>query len=149
MAGIVKAIKVGTVGGVVQPGIDLIEIVPVEDSLLIEAKVKPADIAFLKLGQDGLVKLSAYDFAIYGGLEAKLERIGADTVVPDRPNERPEPYYLVRVRTQSNQLKTIAEPVEILPGMEATVDIKTNKRTILQYLMKPIIKTRERAMREH
>ena len=73
MAGIVKAIKVGTVGGVVQPGIDLIEIVPVEDSLLIEAKVKPADIAFLKLGQDGLVKLSAYDFAIYGGLERLIE----------------------------------------------------------------------------
>lgn len=149
MAGIIKTIKVGTVGGVVQPGSDVIEIVPVEDSLLIEARVKPSDIAFLRLGQEGSVKLSAYDFAIYGGLEGKLERIGADTVVPERPNERPEAYYLVRVRTGSNQLRTLAEPIEILPGMEATVDIRTNKRTVLQYLMKPIIKTKERALREH
>jgi adhesin transport system membrane fusion protein len=149
MAGIIKTIKVGTVGGVVQPGIDVIEIVPVEDSLLIEARVKPSDIAFLRLGQEGSVKLSAYDYAIYGGLEGKLERIGADTVVLERPNERPEAYYLVRVRTGSNQLRTLAEPIEILPGMEATVDIRTNKRTVLQYLMKPIIKTKERALREH
>ena len=148
MAGIVKQLKVNTVGGVIQPGMDLMEIVPVEDTLLIEAKVRPADIAFLKPGQKATVKLSAYDFSIYGGLAATLEHISADTLVPDKPNERPEPYYQIRVRTKTNKLSGWDKPVSILPGMVATVDIKTNQRTILQYILKPIIKTKEAALRE-
>jgi len=133
-AGIVKQLKVFTVGGVIQPGMDLMEIVPAEDTLLIEAKVRPADIAFLKPGQEATVKLSAYDFSIYGGMAATLEHISADTLVPDKPNERPEPGW--------------DKPVSVIPGMIATVDIKTNQRTILQYLLKPIIKTKEAALRE-
>jgi adhesin transport system membrane fusion protein len=148
MAGIVKQIKVNTLGGVIQPGMDLMEIVPFEDSLLIEARVLPADIAFLKLGQEATVKLSAYDFSIYGGFPATLEHISADTLVPDRPGEKPEPYYQIRVRTKSSKLSGLDQPVTIMPGMVATVDIKTGKRTILQYLLKPIIKTKELALRE-
>ena len=148
MAGIVKQLKVNTVGGVIQPGMDLMDIVPAEDSLLIEARVRPADVAFLKPGQDATVKLSAYDFTIYGGLPATLEHISPDTLVPERPNERPEAYYLIRVRTKTNKLSGWDKPVSILPGMVAAVDIKTGKRTILNYLLKPIIKTKEAALRE-
>ena len=110
--------------------------------------MRPADIAFLKPGQKATVKLSAYDFSIYGGLAATLEHISADTLVPDKPNERPEPYYQIRVRTKTNKLSGWDKPVSILPGMVATVDIKTNQRTILQYILKPIIKTKEAALRE-
>lgn len=148
MNGIVKQIKVNTVGGVIQPGMDLMEIVPVENTLLIEAKVRPADIAFLRPGQEATVKLSAYDFSIYGGMSATLEQISADTLTPEKPNEKPEPYYLIRVRTKTNKLSGWSEPVNIIPGMVATVDIKTGKRTVLQYLLKPIIKTKDMALRE-
>jgi adhesin transport system membrane fusion protein len=148
LAGIVKQIKVNTVGGVVQPGSDLLEIVPLEDTLLIEARVRPADIAFLHPGQEAMVKLSAYDFSIYGGFPATLEHISADTIMPERPGERQESYYQIRVRTRQNHPSGKAEAVAILPGMVATVDIKTGQKTILHYLMKPIIKTKETAFRE-
>lgn len=149
MTGIVKQIKVNTIGGVVQPGMDLMEIVPVDDTLLIEARVKPADIAFLQTGQPATVKLSAYDYSIYGGFDAVLEQIGVDTVLPETPAERDDdPYYLIRVRTTSNRLDSLDRPVNILSGMEATVDIRTQQRTVLQYLLKPLIKTKERALRE-
>lgn len=148
LAGIVKQIKVNTVGGVVQPGSDLLEIVPLDDTLLIEARVRPSDIAFLHPGQEAMVKLSAYDFSIYGGFPATLENISADTIMPERPGERQESYYQVRVRTRQNHPSGKAEAVTILPGMVATVDIKTGQKTILHYLMKPIIKTKETAFRE-
>jgi adhesin transport system membrane fusion protein len=148
LAGTVKQIKINTVGGVVQPGMDILEIVPDDDTLLIEAKVKPADIAFLHPGQDALVKLTAYDFSIYGGFPATLEHISADSITPDKPGERPDSYYLIRVRTKSNHPSGRKDPVAIIPGMVATVDIKTGRKTVLHYLLKPIIKTREMALRE-
>ncbi|KJK14096.1 hemolysin secretion protein D [Burkholderiaceae bacterium 16] len=148
VAGIVKQVKINTVGGVVQPGMDLVEIVPLEDTLLVEARVRPADIAFLRPGQPAMVKLSAYDFSIYGGFPGTVEHISADTLTPERPGERPESYYLVRVRTRDNRPTGSAVQVPILPGMVATVDVLTGQKTVLHYLLKPIIKTREMAFRE-
>ena len=143
--GTIKTVKVTTVGGVVQPGSDIVEIVPSEESLVIEARVKPKDIAFLRPGQDALVKLTAYDFSIYGGFPAKLEYIGADTVMDEKKQDS---YYLVRVRTTSNEPRRGGKALAIIPGMTATVHIQTGEKTFLQYLLKPIIKTRELAFRE-
>jgi adhesin transport system membrane fusion protein len=148
VAGVVKQLKVNTVGGVIQPGMDLMEIVPHEDTLLVEARVKPADIAFLHLGQEALVKLSAYDFAIYGGFPATLEQIGADTLTPDKPGERAESYYLVQVRTSGNTPNGAAKPMSIMPGMVATVDIRTGRKSVLHYLLKPIVRAKDAMLRE-
>lgn len=148
VAGVVKQLKVNTVGGVIQPGMELMEIVPHEDTLLIEAKVRPADIAFLHVGQDALVKLSAYDFAIYGGFPGTLEQIGADTLSPERPGERAESYYLVQVRTRGNTPNGAPKPLSIMPGMVATVDIHTGKKTVLHYLLKPIVRAKDAMLRE-
>ena len=148
VAGVVKQLKVNTVGGVIQPGMELMEIVPHEDTLLVEARVRPADIAFLHAGQDALVKLSAYDFAIYGGFPATLEQIGADTLTPDRPGERAESYYLVQVRTRGSTPTGAARPLYIMPGMVATVDIHTGRKSVLHYLLKPIVRARDAMLRE-
>ena len=145
VTGTVKAVKVTTVGGVVQPGSDLLEIVPLEDNLLVEARVKPRDIAFLRPGQETLVKITAYDFSIYGGFPAKLENISADSITDEMKNET---YYLVRVRTTSTMPQRHGQPLAIIPGMTATVHIHTGEKTFLQYLLKPIIKTKELAFRE-
>jgi adhesin transport system membrane fusion protein len=146
--GTVKTIKINTIGGVVQPGIDLFEIVPSEDGLFIEAHIRPSDIAFLQVGQDATVKISAYDFAIYGGFAGRVEHISADTLMPEKPGERPEPYYRVRVRTTGAKAGSGGEPLPMLPGMTATVDIKTGQRSVLTYLIKPIVRTRDTALRE-
>jgi adhesin transport system membrane fusion protein len=148
VAGVVKQLNVHTVGGVIQPGMELMEIVPHEDTLLVEAKVRPADIAFLRTGQDAVVKLSAYDFAVYGGFPATLEQIGADTLTPDRPGERPESYYLVQVRTRGSTPSGSEKPLSIMPGMVATVDIHTGTKTVLHYLLKPIVRARDTMLRE-
>jgi adhesin transport system membrane fusion protein len=142
--GIVKALQVRTVGGVVQPGMDLVEIVPVGDSLLVEARVNPRDIAFLRPGLDAKVKLTAYDFAIYGGLDAQVELISADTFI----EEEGEPYYLVRVRTQEPSLKRGGEVFPIIPGMTAEVDILVGEKSVLSYLLKPVLRARDTALRE-
>lgn len=142
--GIIKSLKVNTIGGVVQPGSDLVEIVPIEDNLLIEAKVRPQDVAFLHPGQTAMVKFSAYDYTIYGGLKAKLELIGADTVTDDKGNA----FYLIQVRTDRNHLGDDAKPLLIIPGMTATVDIITGQKSVLDYLLKPVLKARTEAMRE-
>jgi len=142
--GTIKQLYVNTVGGVVQPGQDLIEIVPLEDSLLVEAKVRPADIAFLHPGQPAVVKVTAYDFAIYGGLDGVVEDISADTIV----DERGESFYRIRVRTTDNALYRAGEPLPIIPGMTAQIDILTGDKTVLQYLMKPILRARQQALRE-
>ncbi len=147
VSGTIKAVKVTTVGGVVQPGSDLLEIVPLEDTLLIEARVKPRDIAYLRPGQEALVKLTAYDFSIYGGFPAKLEYISADTVIDEKKQEK-ESYYLVKVRTTSNMPGRSDKPLAIIPGMTATVNIHTGEKTFLHYMLKPIIKTKEMAFRE-
>jgi adhesin transport system membrane fusion protein len=142
--GTVKRLLINTVGGVVQPGSDLVEIVPLEDSLLVEAQIRPADIAFLRPGLPAMVKITAYDFLIYGGLEAELEHISADTIV----DERGEAFYLIRVRTDKNSLGTPDDPLPIIPGMLAQVDILTGKKTVLHYLMKPVLRARAEALRE-
>jgi adhesin transport system membrane fusion protein len=142
--GTVKQLFVNTVGGVVQPGADLIEIVPLEDNLLVEARVRPADISFLHPGQPAVVKVTAYDFAIYGGLDAVVEGISADTIT----DERGESFYRVRVRTRDNALQDAGEPLPIIPGMTTQVDILTGEKTVLDYLLKPILRAKERALRE-
>ncbi|MBS7558488.1 HlyD family type I secretion periplasmic adaptor subunit [Pseudomonas sp. RC4D1] len=142
--GVIKLLKVNTIGGVVQPGSDLVEIVPMEDNLLIEAKVRPQDVAFLHPGQKAMVKFSAYDYTIYGGLSAKLELIGADTITDDKGNS----FYLIQVRTDKNHLGGDANPLLIIPGMVATVDIITGEKSVLDYLLKPVLKARTEAMRE-
>lgn len=142
--GVVKSLAVRTVGGVVQPGMDLVEIVPVGESLLVEAKVNPRDIAFLRPGLPATVKLTAYDFAIYGGLKAQVEHISADTFL----EENGEPYYLVRVRTTEPTLVKDGKPFSIMPGMTAEVDILVGEKTVLSYLLKPVLRARENALRE-
>jgi adhesin transport system membrane fusion protein len=142
--GTIKQILVNTVGGVVQPGMNLVEIVPLEDSLLIEAQIKPADIAFLTPKQRAMVKFTAYDFTIYGGLEAELEQISADSTTDERGNS----YYLVRLRTKQNYLQGKTGNMPIIPGMVTVVDIVTGKKTILSYLLKPVLRAKQMALRE-
>lgn len=140
--GTVKRLLVNTVGGVVQPGKDMIEIVPLEDALLLEAKVQPRDIAFLRPGQPAMVKFTAYDFSIYGGLDGVLEHIGADTVMDDRGNA----FYIVRVRTNKPGFGDANLP--IIPGMVAEVDILTGKKSVLAYLLKPVLRAKSVALSE-
>jgi len=142
--GTVNRLLVNTVGGVIQPGMNLVEIVPTEGTLLIETKIKPADIAFLRPNQKAMVKFTAYDFTIYGGIDAKLEQIGADSIT----DEKKESFYLVTLRTDRNYLGTKENPLPIIPGMVATVDILTGKKTILAYLLKPVLKAKYMALRE-
>lgn len=142
--GVVKTIKVNTVGGVIQPGMEVMEIVPIEDNLLIEAKVRPADVGFLRTGQKTMVKISAYDFSIYGGLDAVVENITADSIT----NDKGESFYLVRVRTEKNYLGTADKPLAIIPGMLATASIRTGSKSVLSYMLKPIFKAKADALRE-
>ncbi|HAU0207331.1 TPA: HlyD family type I secretion periplasmic adaptor subunit [Legionella pneumophila] len=146
--GIVKQIKMKTIGGVVQPGSDLLEIVPLDDTLLIEAKIRPSDIGFIHPGQKAMVKITAYDFSIYGGLDGVVEHISADTIVDEQTDKKEESYYIVKVRTEKNYLGTEKKPLPIIPGMQATVDILTGQKAVLQYLLKPIIKAKQSALRE-
>jgi adhesin transport system membrane fusion protein len=139
--GTIKRLLVNTVGGVVQPGRDVVESVPLEGRLLWEAKVAPRDIAFLKPGQRAIVKFTAYDFSVYGGLNASLEHIGADSVTDERGNV----FYTVRVATDQS---TLAGNLPIIPGMVAEVDIITGKKTILSYLLKPVLRAKSAAMTE-
>jgi len=142
--GIVKDLKINTVGGVVKPGDEVVEIVPSDDQLLVEARVRPADIAFIYPGQRAMVKFTAYDFAIYGGLPGEVVDISADTIT----NDKGESFYRVKVRTKNVALKHKGEELPIIPGMVATVDILTGERTVMEYLMKPFIKTLDSAMNE-
>ena len=142
--GIVKQLKVNTIGGVVQPGSDLLEIVPLEDSLLIEARIRPQDVAFLHPGQQAMVKFTAYDYTIYGGLKAKLELISADTITDEEGNS----FYLIQVRTDKSHLGNDEKPLLIIPGMVANVDIITGQKSVLDYLLKPVLKARTEALRE-
>ena len=142
--GIVKTIKINTVGGVIQPGMEVMEIVPIEDRLLIEAKIRPSDVGFLRPGQKALVKVTAYDYSIYGGLEAVVETITADSIT----NDKGESFYLVRVRTNRSYFGTSEKPLQIIPGMLTSVHISTGEKSVLAYLLKPIVKARSEAMRE-
>jgi len=140
--GIVNKMLVNTIGGVIQPGSDLLEIVPLDDTLLVEAKIRPQDIAFLHPGQEATVKFTAYDYTIYGGLKAKLEQICADTITDE---DKKTTYYVIKLRTERSHLGTDEKPLLIIPGMVASVDIITGKKTVLSYLLKPIIRARAEA----
>jgi adhesin transport system membrane fusion protein len=144
VTGTINRLLVNTVGGVIQPGMDLVEIVPLEDTLVVEARIKPADIAFLRPDQEAKVKFTAYDFTIYGGLDARLEHISADSITDEQGNS----YYLVRLRTDRNYLGPETNPLPIIPGMVASVDILTGKKTILAYLLKPVLRAKYMALRE-
>ena len=148
MRGVVKNVRITTQGGVIRPGEEVMQIVPLEDDLLIEAKLRPADIAFIKPGLDARVKIDAYDYTIYGDLPGKLDFISADTLTEDlRQGEAP--YYRMRVRTTGRQFSGRPDAtLEILPGMTATVEIMTGRKTVLQYIAKPIVKTLNESMAE-
>lgn len=142
--GIVNNLLVTTVGGVVAPGAPLMEVVPVEDSLVIEANVNPKDVAFLRPDLAARVKLTAYDFAKFGSLEGRIVNISADTVSDAEGND----FYEIRIRTDRSYLGTEADPLPIIPGMIAEVDVVTGKRTILDYFLKPIQRAQDSALRE-
>lgn len=139
--GTVKRLLVNTQGGVVLPGRDIIEVVPLDDTLLLEARIAPRDIAFLSPGQQARVKFTAYDFVVYGGMDATVENIGADTITDEDGNA----YYLVRVRTTKPSL---GDNLPIIPGMMAEVDIMTGRKSVLSYLMKPVLRARQYALTE-
>lgn len=139
--GRVQRLLANTVGGVVQPGRDIVEIVPLDDALVLEARVLPKDIAFIHPGQAATVKFTAYDFSIYGGLDATVENISPDTVIDEKGNA----FYVVRVRTARPQL---GEQLPIIPGMTAQVDVLTGKKTVLSYLLKPVLRGKAYALSE-
>lgn len=140
--GIVQRIHINTIGGVAQPGQEVVEIVPTDDQLLVEARIAPQDIAFLHPGQPATIKLTAYDYAIYGGLQAELERISADTITDDDGNT----FYQVRVRSLENE--NVADRLQVIPGMTAQVDIVTGKRTVMQFMLKPVLRAWRDSMGE-
>lgn len=146
--GIVNRVHLTTIGGVAQAGQPLVEIVPLDDTLLVEAYVRPSDIAFLYPGQPVKVKLTAYDFSRYGGLDGEITRIGADAIPrPDRPPGE-EQVFVVQVRTNSNILDASGSAVEIVPGMVAEVDILSGRKSVIDYIIAPIIRVRDRALRD-
>ncbi len=142
--GTIKQINLNTIGGVVRPGESILEIVPLDDTLLIEARIRPADIAFLHPGQKAMIKITAYDFAIFGGLDGVLEAISADTIEDDDG----ESFYKVKLRTQKNAIAYRGEELPIMPGMTASIDILTGKKSVLAYLLKPILRAKQNALRE-
>lgn len=137
--GVVQKLYVNTIGGVIKPGDNLVEIVPTEEGLLAEVKVKPSDIAFLYPGQEAIVKVTAYDFAIYGSLRGKVVTISPDSMTDKRDNI----YYIVRVQTEKRYFGTEKNPLNITPGMTLNVDIITGKKTVMQYILKPILKAKQ------
>jgi adhesin transport system membrane fusion protein len=147
--GLVKQIKIRTIGGVAQPGAELMEVVPLEDTLLVEGRVSPRDIGFLHVGQSAMVKITAFDYSIYGGLPGKVEEISADAITNTEPGSKGESYYLIRVRTYKNYLiSKQGKSLYIIPGMVATIDVTTGRKSVLTYLMKPILKAKEDALTE-
>ncbi|MDF1751632.1 MAG: HlyD family type I secretion periplasmic adaptor subunit [Verrucomicrobiales bacterium] len=144
--GTINSIQIDTVGRVIAGGDEIMDIVPLDESLLIEANVRPSDIAFIRPGDEAMVKFTAYDFSIYGGLKGKVEQMSVDTVT----DEQGESFYIVKVRTNDANLGKNKEgkPLEVIPGMVAEVDIMTGKKSVLTYLLKPINRARQRAFRE-
>lgn len=141
VAGTIKQLLYNTVGGIVLPGRDIVELIPADDTLLVEVRIRPQDIGFLAPGQDANVKVTAYDFVVYGGLEGQVEQIGADTVLDEEGNA----FYEVTVRTKSADL---GADKPIIPGMTVEVDVLTGKKTVLAYLLKPVLRARQRALSE-
>jgi len=146
VVGTIKTVHITTLGGVIQPGQVLLEIVPTEDKLLIEAKILPKDIAFIHLGLPARVKITAYDFTRYGGLEGFVEHISADTTQDEEGNS----FYIIRVRTtESSMHSNDMVDMPIIPGMMTSVDVMISKRTVLEYILNPILRAKEMALREY
>ena len=139
MKGIVQKLYVHTVGGVIKPGEDIMEIVPSDETLLVRVRIKPKDIAFIYLGQRAIVKFTAYDFAIYGGLEGKVVLISPDSIKDDEGNV----FYEVRIKTDKNYIGRNGKKLKIIPGMTVSADIITGQKTVLDYILKPILKTKQ------
>lgn len=137
--GIVQKLYINTIGGVIKPGDNLIEIVPTDDKLYFEIKIKPSDIAFIHPGAEAKIKISAYDFAIHGGLTGTVVNISPDTITDKKDNT----FYNIHIRTSKNYLGTKNKPLKIIPGMTANVDIITGKKTIIEYILKPILKSKD------
>jgi len=144
VAGTIKQLFVKTLGGVIQPGMEMVAIVPTEESLKVQARVSPADIAFLHPGQESVVKFTAYDFSIHGGLAGKVVNISPDTILDEEGNS----FYVVQIETERSFLGNEENPLPIIVGMTVSVDILTGEKSILDYLLKPILKTKELALRE-
>ncbi|PID76609.1 MAG: hemolysin secretion protein D [Deltaproteobacteria bacterium] len=142
--GVIKQLLINTVGGVVRPGMDILEIVPDAESLVVETKISPSDIAFIYPGQKAVLKFTAYDFAIYGGLDGEVTHISADTITDPDGGE----FYLVRVKADKDYIGSKENPKKIIVGMTAQVDIITGKKTVMQYLLKPILRAKNNALRE-
>ncbi|MGB5445345.1 MAG: HlyD family type I secretion periplasmic adaptor subunit, partial [Psychromonas sp.] len=146
VVGTINTLYINTLGGVVQPGQALLEIVPTEDKLLVEAKIIPKDIAFIHVGLPARVKVTAYDFTRYGGLEGVVEHISADTTQDEEGNS----FYIIRVRTTESTIRNRDnEEMPIIPGMMTTVDVMISKRTVLEYILNPILRAKEMALREY
>ncbi|TKA96254.1 HlyD family efflux transporter periplasmic adaptor subunit, partial [Cereibacter changlensis] len=143
--GVVNRLLLTTRGGVAQPGQPLVEIVPLDEGLLVEAWIRPADIAFLHAGQQVRVKLTAYDSSRYGALEGEIERIGADAI--SRP-DREETAFAALVRTRGALTDREGAPLAITPGMMAEIDILNGRRTVMDYLVRPVVRVKERAFRD-
>lgn len=142
--GIIKTLNINTVGGIVQPGVNIVEIVPLEDTLLIEARIEPKDIGFLRPGLTAMVKFTAYDFTIYGGLVGEVEKISADSIQDEKGNT----FFIATIRTQESSLGSEVAPLTIISGMQAGVDVITGKKTVLDYLLKPLLRAKQGALRE-
>lgn len=144
MTGIVQDIKISTVGGVAKAGEPIMEIVPLDDMLVVEGRIKPADIAFIHEGQKAVVRLSAYDFSVYGAMDGHVTDISADSFT----NDKGESFYRVRVSTDASTINKAGTEYDIKPGMQATVDVITGEKTVMQYLLKPFVKASQTALRE-
>ena len=142
--GIVNKLVVNTIGAVVRPGESVVEIVPIEDNLLVETRVRPQDVAFIHPGQPASVKVTAYTYTVYGDLPGVVERISADTL----PDEKGNPYYRVVLKTNRNYLGSESQPLPIIPGMVVTADIQTGSKSVLDYMLRPIKIARAEALRE-
>ena len=142
--GVINQVMVTTIGGVVDAGMPIVELVPLDDTLLVEAEVLPSDIAFLRPGQPARVKLTAYDYSRYGSLDGYVENISADAIL----NDQEQYMYIIKVRTYDNSLSSNGLRLPILPGMVADVDILNGKKTIMRYLMNPVLKLKDNAFRE-
>jgi membrane fusion protein, adhesin transport system len=148
LRGTIKNVRVNTVGGVIQSGQDIMSIVPMDEALLIEARIRPSDVAFLRPGMKATVKLSAYEFGLYGGLEGTVHNISPDTLEEERRSQpAQEPYYRVQVKTDQPGLLHQGKVLPVIPGMVATVEVLTGHRTVWDYLLRPILKSQE-ALRE-
>ena len=137
--GVIQKLYVHTVGGVIKPGADLVEIVPTDAVLWLEVKIKPSDIAFIYPGQKAIVKVSAYDFALYGSLDGEVVHISADTIKDKKENS----FYTIHLKTNKNYLGSEEKPLKIIPGMVVNVDILTGKKSVMDYILKPILKAKQ------